>query len=98
MYCTNCGKELDPNADVCVKCGAAVKKVNATNISDSNNTGLNILSFLWPFLGLILYLTYKDKAPIRAKGCGKWALIGAIVSAVLFVISFIFSFMANMAY
>ncbi len=98
MYCTNCGKEINPNADVCVNCGAAVKKVNASDVNDSNSTGLNILSFLWPLVGLILYLSYKDKAPLRAKGCGKWALIGVIVSAALFVVSFIFSFIANAAY
>lgn len=97
MYCTNCGKELNPNADICLNCGAYVKKAN-TNIVDSNSTGLNILSFLWPLVGLILYLCYKDKAPIRAKGCGKWALIGFCISFAIFIISFIFSFMAYSAY
>lgn len=98
MYCTNCGKKIDPNADICVNCGAYVKNLNSNNSDDSSNTGLNIISFLWPLIGLILYLSYKDKSPNRAKCCGKWALIGFIASMVIFAISFTLSFMANMAY
>ena len=29
MFCENCGKEIDDNADVCVNCGCFVKKSNA---------------------------------------------------------------------
>lgn len=28
MYCANCGKEIDNNADVCIGCGCAVRTVN----------------------------------------------------------------------
>ncbi|MGN0567832.1 MAG: zinc ribbon domain-containing protein [Acutalibacteraceae bacterium] len=28
MYCANCGKEIDDNADVCIGCGCAVRNVN----------------------------------------------------------------------
>ena len=31
-FCTNCGNELDANADVCVKCGALVKKKNNRSV------------------------------------------------------------------
>ena len=54
---------------------------------DSNNTGFNILSFLFPIVGLILYLVFKDEKPIQATGCGKWALIGFIVGVVLGLIA-----------
>lgn len=33
-YCSNCGKELNEGADVCLKCGAFVRKENA----NSSNT------------------------------------------------------------
>ncbi|WP_370630381.1 zinc-ribbon domain-containing protein [Turicibacter sp. TJ11] len=31
MYCRNCGKELNENADVCVKCGANLSKRRVVN-------------------------------------------------------------------
>lgn len=51
---------------------------------DTNSTGLNVLSFISPFLGLILYLVLKDDKPIKAKGCKKFALIGLASIGLLF--------------
>jgi len=45
---------------------------------DQNSTGLNILSFLIPLIGLIMYLVFKADQPIKAAGIGKWALYGFI--------------------
>lgn len=95
MYCINCGKEIDPNADICLNCGTYTKKNISGN--DTPSTGLNIVSFLWPMVGLILYLSYKDNTPTKAKSCGKWALIGLGVSTAIFFISFILSFMSYMS-
>jgi len=35
-FCTNCGKELQENQDVCLSCGVAVRK-NTNNISGSKS-------------------------------------------------------------
>lgn len=51
--------------------------------TDKNSVGLNILSFCFPIVGLILYLVNKDKKPIEAKECGKWALISFIANLIL---------------
>lgn len=59
---------------------------------DAPNTGFAILCFFFPLVGLILWLVWKDKTPLKAKSCGKGALIGVIVNAVvtlLFVILYI---------
>ncbi|MDE5671133.1 MAG: hypothetical protein K2I14_06705 [Eubacterium sp.] len=53
---------------------------------DKKSTGLNILSFFIPLVGLILYLTQKDQTPIKAKGCGKAALIGFILQIVFSIV------------
>ena len=37
-------------------------------------------------VGLILYLVWKDSLPLRAKSCGKGAIIGVIVYVVLVII------------
>lgn len=39
MFCENCGKEIDDDADVCVNCGCFVKKNNAVNVVGSENVG-----------------------------------------------------------
>lgn len=48
---------------------------------DAPNTGLAVLCFFFPIIGLILWLVWKDQYPLKAKSCGKGALIGVCVSA-----------------
>lgn len=58
---------------------------------DKPSTGLNILSFLIPLVGLILFLSWQNSTPIKAKACGKWALIGFCVAIGLSIIGAIVS-------
>lgn len=58
-------------------------------VIDKKSTGLNILSFFIPLIGLILYLTKKDQTPIKAKGCGKAALIGFILQIVISIVYYV---------
>lgn len=79
------------SAPTCPKCGATqgIRPSGVYTTTDVNlepSVGLNIVSFIWPLVGLILYLVYNDKSPRRAKECGKWALIGCFVNAVVVVI------------
>ena len=95
MYCKNCGAEIDDNAYVCIKCG--VKTNTETNNKvvandDAPNAGFAILCFLIPILGLILWLVWKDNYPLKAKSCGKGALISVIVSVSFYVLVFILAF------
>lgn len=77
-YCTHCGGELADEAVICPNCGSAVPQA-ATEKNDKRSVGLNIVGFLFPLIGLILYLCLKKDTPIRAKSIGKWALIGVIL-------------------
>lgn len=81
MYCNNCGEKIDDKAVICPKCGVPVKNINLTN--DAPSAGFAVLCFFIPLLGLILYLIWKDEYPLKAKSCGKGALISVIVSVVL---------------
>ncbi len=51
---------------------------------DKNSIGLNILSFLIPIVGLILYLVNRKTSPIKAKGIGIWALIGFVINIIVY--------------
>ena len=93
MYCKKCGKEIDDEAVVCPNCGCATdnyktntKSAVVTDENDAPSTGFAVLGFFFPLIGLILYLVWKDKMPLRAHSVGKGALIGVIVSVVLSVI------------
>lgn len=88
VYCQNCGANNgnEENATAQPTYSQSMDDIN-TNIhsvpADGNNVGFNILSFLFPLIGLILYLCWKNSFPLRAKGCGKWALIGFITNLVI---------------
>ena len=95
MYCQNCGRELNDNADVCLNCGKFVKENNQAttptkSVSDTGSVGWGFLGFFFPMLGLILYLIWKDTAPLNAKMSGKGALIGVIFQVVLIIAYFVF--------
>jgi ribosomal protein L40E len=79
-YCRHCGAEMFDDAVLCVKCGRQVESVKLSDKADAPNMGFAVLSFFIPLVGLILYLTWKEETPLKAKSCGKGALIGVIVS------------------
>ena len=94
-YCSHCGKEIDDAAVFCVHCGATVaapQQPMAPINADAPSAGFAVLGFFFPLIGLILYLCWKDQQPLKAKSCGKGALIGVIAEVVLYVILFIAMF------
>ena len=48
--------------------------------------GFAVLGFFFPLVGLILWLVWMNSSPLKAKSCGKGALIGVIVSVVIGII------------
>ncbi len=62
---------------------------------DKPSTGLNILAFLFPLVGLILFLCFQKTTPVRAKAIGKWALIGFIVGVALSILSGVLGALAS---
>ena len=56
---------------------------------DAPSGGFAVLCFFFTLIGLILYLVWKDTMPLRARSCGKGALIGVIVGAACFFLSLI---------
>ncbi|MBS3742460.1 MAG: zinc ribbon domain-containing protein [Candidatus Cloacimonetes bacterium] len=79
MYCHKCGKKIDDKAIVCPYCGVKQK------ILDTQPIGclLGGICFLFPLVGLILYLVWKDDKPTKAKGAGTAALWGFLTGLIL---------------
>ena len=87
MFCKNCGEQISDQAFVCPKCGVKVENTPThPTEQDAPSTGFAILGFFLPLIGFILWLVWKDKLPLKAKSCGKGALIGLIVSIAFSVI------------
>jgi hypothetical protein len=59
----------------------------AGNPLDAPSGGFAVLCFFVPLVGLILYLVWKSEYPLKARSCGKGAIIGAIVGFVLSCLS-----------
>ncbi len=53
---------------------------------DRPSVGLNILGFLFPVIGLILFLVMRKSSPVRARSIGKWTIIGFVIGLVLLII------------
>lgn len=83
MFCRNCGREIDDKAVICVNCGVATEE-GGLNPADKPSIGLNILAFLIPLAGIIMYFVMKGQTPRRAASIIKWT----IISIVLYVVSY----------
>jgi len=56
---------------------------------DAPSIGFAILGFLFPFVGLIMYVSWINTLPFRARSAGKGALAGVIVYFIGIVVSVI---------
>lgn len=94
MYCSNCGKELNDNADVCIYCGAFTNKNNnkRTNVEQKefNTVALVgfIFSFFFPLVGFILGLIGMGKAKKTNSGIG-FAIAAVLLSLIFILINII---------
>lgn len=52
------------------------------SVNDNGSTGWAVLGFLFPIIGLILYIVWKDQQPNNANSAGKGAIIGVIAGVI----------------
>ena len=58
-------------------------------VPDAPSVGFAFLGFFFPLVGLILFLVWKDQFPLKAKSCGKGALIALIVGGSITLLTII---------
>ena len=95
MYCAKCGQVIDDNCSFCSACGY---QMGTIQYNDAPNAGFAVLGFFIPLVGLILYLVYESKQPLKAKSAGKGALIGFISSIVISIIATILMLAGTFAF
>ena len=54
----------------------------APDADDAESIWMNILSFFFPIVGIIIWFINRGNKPVLAKGVLKWALIGVVFSLV----------------
>ena len=91
-FCSNCGKEINANAAVCLNCGAAVNNQNSQGIKDTGSFGWGVLGFMIPVAGLLLWLLWSDLSPNNARSAGIGALVSTILSVVFVILWFVLFF------
>ena len=91
MYCKNCGCSLHDDGTKCENCGAVLsygfeagKTIPVKE--EKGSVLLGILGFMFPLIGLILYLAMMHSEPKKAKSAGKGALTAFIIYLVFIVI------------
>lgn len=91
MYCKNCGCSLPDDATKCENCGAVLNygfeagKTNPVK-EEKGSVLLGILGFMFPLIGMILYLAMMHSEPKKAKSAGKGALTAFVIYLVFVVI------------
>ena len=86
MYCSHCGKEIADIAVICPACGTKVDKGIKPVEADKSSFWFGLLSFIFPLIGLILFIVWKDNMPKRAKSAGIGAIIGVIAGVVFSIL------------
>ena len=56
---------------------------------DEKSFGFAFLSFIFPLLGLILFLCWKKETPLRAKSCLHGMIAGIVTSVVVTILFFV---------
>ena len=87
-YCQRCGCALVDEAAYCPYCRTECPPMYP-NPEDKKSFGWGLLCFLFPLVGLILYLVWNKEYPQRAKSCGNGAIVGVCVSIVLTVLPYV---------
>lgn len=95
MFCSNCGKEIDDKASVCIHCGVSTKL--APEVVDNGGFGWGILGCCIPLVGLILFLVWKDTKPKTSKAAGIGALVGVICMVLFYAAIFFFGILGAIA-
>ena len=94
MFCRNCGEYIRGKGHYCERCKELLVYSNGLNVddeivneiyakNDKSGVGLILMSFLMPFIGIILYILNKSRLPKKSHvimgstliGCATWCVV-----------------------
>ena len=95
MFCPNCGKEIDDNADVCIKCGHVTPNSKLKETEQAKNNSNNpepkslgvVFGLFLGILGLIIGICiYSNNPTERGNFLKSWAITFFIVFITVLII------------
>lgn len=90
IRCNECGKEISENAVSCPNCGA--KNINNNEVASA---GLEVICFLFPIVGIIIFAMNISTRPKYAKNCLYASLLPIIFILVIGLLIGIFYYLVN---
>ena len=88
-FCSKCGKEVHPEAEICVNCGCRIKSEPIITVDDGKNAIRFVLTFFLGFIGSYI-INHSSLKPIGWKSrtfayffftyltCGIYPLVASI--------------------
>ncbi len=99
MFCRNCGEYIRGKGHYCERCKELLVYSNGLNVddeiadeiyakNDKSGVGLVLVSFVMPFIGIILYILNKSRLPKKSHvimgstliGCAAWCSVLLILN------------------
>jgi hypothetical protein len=96
MYCPKCGNQIDDGSAACPNCGFVF--VHVPKGDDNPTGGMKFLCFLFPLIGLILFIVWKNDYPRKSKSYGKAALFGFVCGSIIWFLLLMLGTCAGMGY
>ena len=101
MFCKNCGKYIRGNSAYCKRCKSLLLFSRRKNLDkelsdeyysekDRNSIGADVISFIMPLIGIILFFIYRYPLPGKSRSIAESLILGCIVWAALIVMFNIF--------
>ncbi|MBW6514654.1 MAG: zinc-ribbon domain-containing protein [Candidatus Syntrophosphaera sp.] len=93
MFCSKCGRDIPDGSAFCNHCGFRVLP-DISQLVPTNDGPIGILGvacFFLPVLGLVLYVLWRDRAPMKARGAGKAAIWGVAAHFVIILLGILFA-------
>ncbi len=78
--CSNCGRELDGQR--CIYCDTLADAVKSYQLYGKGHVGFAFLGFLFPFVGFLIYIAFRQRHPEGAR----FILIGVIISTFIAIV------------
>ncbi|WP_346895868.1 zinc-ribbon domain-containing protein [Clostridium sp. UBA7503] len=97
MFCKNCGREIDNNAEICPLCGVRVKEAKSGAVDNPSHLA-GVASCCFPIVGIILYFLWKDEKPKSAKTLCYWMIGGLVAWIVFYIICIVIGFASDAMY